>query len=378
MGILLLSAVVLSACGSGTESWPGIAGKTDTNTVIMSFDKTVTSLNADKSRNWIYEYKGARFYAPALITDEYTFVGDYNGRLHAIETETGKGVWVYEPERTSILFIDFGANDRIIAPATFGNDTVFFGTEQGLFAITANGDEPRILWEYTDFSHSIWAQPVYVDNPELNIPPTLFVAALDKHVYAFDPVTGELRWQVKLNGAIPGRPTLDETNRVLYAGTLNSRLYALSLTGEIVAEYQTEGWLWNAPVIHTVDETTNLYVGDLEGWMYGLQLTDDGFEVLWKNHLSEEAIRAQPVIVEDVLVVGSEDKNLYAVNLNDQSSKWVNSSIEEKILTQLTVLEDENGDPLIVLGTENKDRAVIAVRLNDGKPAWEYKYEQKD
>ena len=373
MGILLLASIFLSACGARSESWPGVSGDPSSGTVILSYNNVVTSLDGNRDRNWIYEYENAKFFAPGLLTDDTVFVGDFDGRFHAIDRETGEQVWVYAPERQSFLFLTFRSNNRVIAPAAYGKGIVFFGTERSIVALSA--DEGKVLWEFKDTEHSVWAQPLFIDGAPYEMADTLYVVGLDKKVYAIEPETGDLRWSIELNGSMPGGITLDEENGILFIGTLQSTLYAISLDGDILAEYEAEGWVWSPPVIYE----NALYFGDLNGYLYGLTFTDGEFVEEWKINVSEGALRGQPAIANGVLVIASEDKRVYAYNIAEEtkSKKWENDEFDQKFLSNLAISKDEE-DPIVVVATNDNKHILIALRLDDGKKVWTYEYKKKD
>src|SRR5690606_36054860 len=118
------------------------------------------------------------------------------------------------------------------------------------------------------------------------IPPTLFVASLDQHVYALNPADGSKHWSIDLKASIPGGITLDTQRQLLYVGTLGSELVALDLEGNIVDTYKTEGWLWGTPTLFD----NKLYFGDLKGYLYELHLTDgdEVFGDVFKRQLSPD------------------------------------------------------------------------------------------
>lgn len=376
--------LVLSACGTQRDTWPGIAGSTDGDNVLVSYKKTVISLAPDKDRNWTYRGEDdTDFYAPAVIADGRAYVGDYKGRIHAINLEDGKRVWMYEAERQQFLWFSVGAVDRVIGPIGLGGDMLFFGTEHGISALNIANDEPELAWEF-ETGHSVWAQSVYLNNPELDLPPTLFVTSLDKHLYALDPENGKERWSLDMGGGIPGGITLDVEHRRLYVGTLAGEVIAVDFDGQELASYETDGWVWGNPVLHD----GYLYFGDLDGMLYELEITEDGFGEAAKRKLSEEPLRATPLIVQDdagqaVLVIGSDDEYVYAIDLSqpnwisddDIDVRWKQEA-NAAAVTELTTVE-RDGKQLVIVGTENKDRLVLALRLNDGgKREWAYKYEK--
>lgn len=367
---LLLVVLLITGCSTESETWPGVSQAPDGTGVVMAYDQVVTSLDNDGSRRWTYKYDGAKFYAPALITEDFVYVGDFNGRFHAIRQEDGQAEWVYEFERASFLgLFSFGSNDRVIAPAEVGDGMVFFGTERGVFAVRNGEGQAEIVWEFTAMQQSVWAKPLYIDDPALVEEPLLIVAALDKKIYALNPETGQTVWTLELEGAVPAQPTLDRDNEVIYAGTLNSLLYAIDLTGEVQATYQTEGWVWGNPTIH--DEV--LYFGDLNGSLYALTYADGEFEEQWRVRLGEHALRPSPVIVGDTLVISSEDKKVIAVNLADQAIRWTNDGLDAKVLSNLVTTEVD-GEPVVIMGTDEKDRILVALRISDGNRVWDYEY----
>lgn len=374
VSLFVLLALFISACGAtGGEAWPGVAIDEDNETIIVSYRKTVTSLNPDKSRNWIYEYDGADFYAPAFIDDGTVYIGDFDGRFHAIDRETGEARWVYEAERPSLLFLNFGSNDRVIAPAEVGGGRVFFGTERGIFALdTESSANPEIEWSFEDTDHSVWGQPIYLEEGYEG-QPTLLAGSLDKHLYALNAETGALLWKLNLEGSVPGQPTLDEERNLLYISTLNRSVVAVDFNGNVVDKFDTEGWVWGGP---TLDDGT-IYFGDLNGYLYAVNVTDDGFTEEWKQQISEEALRASPVVVDRTLIIPSEDETVYAVGLDDQSYVWRYDNIEQKFLTNVVVTEID-GESAVVLGTQETDQLAVALRVSDGDRLWEYKYEEKD
>jgi outer membrane protein assembly factor BamB len=370
--IFILGGLLLTACdGGGNESWAGLSGDPQGELLVVSFNKEVVSLNIETEDEWEYtsEDGDARFYAPPLVTNEMVYVGDYQGSVHAIRREDGKAAWVYEPERTIVLGFHLGSSDRIIAPIAQGGDTLFIGNEHGVFSLNVEAGEPEKGWEF-ETEHSVWAQPLYVNNPELG-PPTLFVASLDQRLYALDPENGEERWSVNLDGAIVGQPTLDVEHGRLYVGTLNYKLFALNFTdGEKIAEYKTEGWVWDSPLLYN----SKLYFGDLSGWLYELEVTPDGFGEVWKTDLADGALRAAPVIVDNVLVVASEDEKVYAINLDEEKSRKWEKNIGVPAIAGMAVLTREN-ETFIMVGTKDEEKLVVVLAVSDGDEVANFKYE---
>ena len=128
LGILLLLAVVLTACGGvAGGSWAGISSDLDGEMILVSYNQTVTALNA-VSGAVLWEYpdednRNAQFFAVPVADNGSVYVGDYSGRLHAIDSETGAAQWVYEPERETLIGpLSPEAPDRVISGVALSPD----------------------------------------------------------------------------------------------------------------------------------------------------------------------------------------------------------------------------------------------------------------
>lgn len=410
--LLLLLTVFIVACGEGPDAWPGVTG-VDSDNIVVAYKKEVVRLDANEQRLWSYNGEDdTDFYTQPTVIDDTVYVGDYKGRIHAINYETGDRVWMYEQDVTEFLIFSFGRRDRVLAPVTVGDGLVFFGDEYGVNALERQGDSADIVWEY-ETNHGVWSQPILINEravvgdicadyiidweSDWRLEPTLYFASLDKTMYAVDPETGEERWQLDLDGAVAGQITLDCLRQRFYVGTLNKQVLAIDLReGDIVDTFDTEGWVWGGPVIFedSDDDERKLYFGDLDGYLYELVLNADGFaDESFQRRLSEEPLRASPLIVEDIdtgrpiLVIGSEDRHVYAVPLN--GAGWVadrerdifwSEEFDGRTVSELTVLDRETEDGivqrLVIVGSDDDNQMVMALELgNGGDDAWIYEYD---
>jgi hypothetical protein len=409
---LLLFSVFIVACGEGPNAWPGVTG-VDEDNLVVAYKREVVRLDANEQRMWRYNGEDdTDFYTQPTVVDDVVFIGDYKGRVHAISYETGERLWMYEQDVTEFLIFSFGRRDRVLAPITMGDEFVFFGDEYGVNALERAGDEGEIVWEF-ETDHGVWSKPLYLTESTVvddicadyiidwesdwNLEPTLLFASLDKRMYALEPQTGEERWRLELDGAVAGNLTVDCLRQRVYVGTMNNQVLAIDIReGNIIDTFDTEGWVWGGPVIFedSDDDERKLYVGDLSGYLYELTLDADGFsEETFQRRLSEEPLRASPLIVEEIdsgrpiLVIGSEDRHVYAVPLN--GAGWVadrerdifwSEEFDGRTVSELTVLDRETEDGLtqrlVIVGSDDDDQMVIALDLgNGGDDAWVYEYD---
>lgn len=406
---LFILMLGLTACGQGDDPWPGIT-QTDDG-VLVAFKKQVVRLDENKQTIWTYEGDND-FYAQPVVYGERVYVGDNEGAVHAFDYNTGEGLWVYEPDKTEFLIFSFGRRDRVLAPITVGGGLVYFGDEYGVSALRADGDSPELAWAF-ETDHGVWSKPLYISEENIselcpnveridweadwNIEPTLFVASLDKHIYALNPENKDLRWELDVDGAVPGNMRLDCLRQRIYVGTLNSQVLAIDIrSGEIIDSLDTNGWVWGSPVIVEASDEYLLYFVDLSGYVYEVAINEDGFsDELFSRSLTEDPLRASPLIVEDpttgetLLVIGSEDNHVYAMKI-DPGPGWVKDrelntrwsrELDGRALTELAVVDRqlENGDirRLVIAGTDNDDEAAVGIDITDGnrQDDWTYRYD---
>lgn len=372
LGILLLLAVVLTACGGvAGGSWAGISSDLDGEMILVSYNQTVTALNA-VSGAVLWEYpdednRNAQFFAVPVADNGSVYVGDYSGRLHAIDSETGAAQWVYEPERETLIGpLSPEAPDRVISGVALSPDLAFFGLVSRNVVAVSREDASEV-WTF-ETEHGVWGTPLYLDaEASPSGEPMLLVTSLDHHLYALNPETGDELWRVNLGGAAPGDMLADPERQRVYVGTFGAGVVAVDVANaEIVARFETEDWVWGNPAM----DGDRLYIGDLGGNLYAVDITEDGLVQDWKQNLTTEALRGTPLVIGNLVIVGSEDGRVFARNTEDGTGVWA-TNVEAKVLTELVSVEDE-GATRVVAGTDNRERLIVALNVDNGQGAWTY------
>ncbi len=370
---MLLAAVLLSACSDGlTGAWPGITfsdGK-----VFVSYGQRVVAIDpATGERLWEYPPKDDRdatFSAIPVEVDGVVYVGDYKGRVHAID-ESGQVKWIYERTIEKLIGpLALEAPDRIISGIAVSEDRVFVG--MGSRDVLALDRETGALdWTF-ETGHGVWSTPLYLPaNADGNdVKATLYVVSLDHYFYALDPATGNERWSIDLGAAAPGDILYDEAHNRIFVGTFKSELLAIDPVSEgITDRYATEGWMWDKPAI--ADDM--LYFGDLKGFVYAVRYTDQGFQQKWKLPVSDQPIRGTPALTNGLVVAGSEDKTVYALSQSDGAISW-KADTAGPALTSIISIESTNGDDsgVVVVGTTEDNALVLALSSASGEVDWRY------
>ena len=261
-------------------------------------------LNGPQQNALYWQYQtGSEIVAPPVLgTDSTIYVGDTNGKFHAI-SPNGTTKWTYS------------TGGEILAAAAIDiNGTIYVGSEDNdLYAIQNDGS-PK--WQYKT-SGSIISSPVI--NPQDG---SIYFGSEDKNLYALD-TSGKLIWEAGLNEEIWSSPALDSNNGVIYVGTLIGTLYAINAadgtqkwTSEVV-----EDLIVGSP---TIDEKNGIVVLGFEnGEIQALNKNDGSLK--WK-YTTEDTISSTPAIDTatdaNAVYIGSEDGNLYSLNRTTGSLNW--------------------------------------------------------
>lgn len=377
--------LLLVAC-SQENPWPGVS-KTDDNEVFVSYERFIAKLDANGKRIWVFPEKDERetmFYAPPVVDNGTVYVGDYNGNVYAVDRETGKEIWAYKVGGTKLFGIASfgGSTDRVIAPIAIAENILFVPDELGVFAL--NKETGKLLNWKLDSDRAVWSQPIYVPATE-DKPAMLFAASLDHSLYALDvseidledtvgkledAEEAEVLWKADLEGAAAGQPTYDVERGILFVGTFGSKMLAVSAEdGDILGEYETEGWVWEGPTLYD----GILYFGDIKGYLHAVTFNDGNFERIWSRQVAKGKLRARPLVTDDLVIVASDDNTIYAVRRDTGEREW-ERDVESKALADLFQIQGEEGW-MLVTATANKDELVIALRLDNGNERWSYKHE---
>lgn len=375
LGILLILAFALAACGGvAGGSWAGVSSNRSGETIYVAYDRSVVALNAASGASlWEYpdeDNRDAQFFAMPVSDNGSVYVGDYKGRLHAIDATSGARQWMYEPERKTLIGpLSPDPTDRVISGVAVSPDLVFFGLGSRNVVAVARADASKAWTFETD--HGVWGTPLYLDaEASPSGEAVLLVTSLDHRLYALNPETGHELWSVNLGGAAPGDMLYDAERERVYIGTFGAGVVAVDLaSAQIVARFETEDWVWDNPAL----DGDQLFVGDLGGNLYAVRIGESGLTQDWKVNVTPDAIRGTPLVTGDSVIVGGEDGYIYSVDRATGADRW-KKNLEGKVLTELVSVSGEaaDGPATVVAGTDNRERLIVALNVTTGEGDWTY------
>lgn len=142
--------------------------------------------------------------ASLALTGRNVVVGDYAGRVSAFRTSDGKRVWSTE-----------SPGERLRGPGRFyggpaiAYGRVFIGNVNGR-VIALDRDTGDVAWVRT-LGDYVYSSPAVADG-------LVYIGSYDHRLYALDAVSGKVRWSVDAGERISGSPSV--IGDVVYASTL--------------------------------------------------------------------------------------------------------------------------------------------------------------
>ncbi|HWR27571.1 MAG TPA: PQQ-binding-like beta-propeller repeat protein [Candidatus Thermoplasmatota archaeon] len=327
---------ISTADNPGTEKWRyktlQDAGTVESGAIVdnngiiyfgsMGADHKLYALYPNGTMKWYYKTPAAGIIwsTPTIADDGTVYVGDWNGRLSALD------------QNGSLLWQLYRSGEFASSPAIGDDGTIYLGHSGGcLYAINPDGSEK---WHYET--------GYYVNSgPAVGMDGTIYIGSADNYIYALYP-NGVIRWRYLTGGVIKGHPSIAPDNKI-YVPSFDGNLYALNPNGTLIWKVSTGDEVAAASAAIATDGT--LYVGtevlrafypngtlkwmvDVGGDVYGtspavsadgtiyvsagvciVAVNPDG-TIKWKKLISNVAVLSSPCISEDgSIYVGSSWRN---------------------------------------------------------------------
>lgn len=263
----------------------------------------------------------------------------------------------------------FQTEGPIRGAAVVAGDMLYFGSADGhLYAVSKRDGELR--WKFQT-GGTVAGAPAVGEG-------LVVVAGRGEQVHAVDAADGSLRWSFRMGPTLPTTlewsfftaPPVIDGNQVLVPSG-DGRLYALELaTGKLRWDFATGDSLRAAPLV--VDDVVYQPSGD--DHVYALSAHDG--HLLWKfatagigYDLSQGFIRSdiftRPSLADGLLVFGSRDANVYAVDVATHEKRW--TFAYDSTWAMASAVHD--GTVYVGWSTNNR---INALDLATGTMKWEF------
>jgi eukaryotic-like serine/threonine-protein kinase len=338
----VIRAVVAVLCGfllpaSHATEWPMFRGAPALTGVAAG------NLPEKPVLLWTFKTQGP-VKSSAAIVNGRVFIGSDDGRLYALDFNSGKPIWT------------FTNREAIESSPLVLNGNVFFGSsDANLYALDAATGKP--VWKYETGDKILGAPNWFTVGDKTNI----LVGSYDFKLHCLDAATGKSNWVYESANYINGSPAIASGQTVF--GGCDGLLYVLALTDGTLAGSNEIG----SPIAASVALVEGrAYFGHYDNQFVCADLKS-GSNV-WTFRARQFPYFSSPAVTPDRVIFGGRDKQLHCVNRADGSNVWTFAT-RGKVDSSPVVCGEK-----IVVGSD--DGRLYLVSLNDGKELWSYEIGQ--
>jgi outer membrane protein assembly factor BamB len=305
---------------------------------------------------------GSPLWAGPAFASGIVYAGGQDGRLHAVEAQTGRELWAFRaggPIRTR--------------PAVTGPDLYFQADDGYLYALAARSGAKR--WRARVVEKPIERLPF--DNPKSRYDRfgsdvavaggRLYLGTHDGRLLAIDPARGEKAWEFAAGDSVLAAPALDG-GRVFF-GSFDGSVYALDAsTGKLVWRRDTRGAVVSTPVV----SGDRVVVGTRSYDLLGLDARSG--KPVWTRYIWFSWVESSATLRDGVAYVGSSDAAaVYAFDARTGEQRWKTDvhgwAWGQPAVTDARVYAGTASQKGYLAGHEGY---VVALDRATGRPVWHY------
>lgn len=260
-----------------------------------SGDTNIYALNAATGvLNWKFK-TGDVVHASPAIADGTVFIGSWDSYFYALDAATGKEKWRFKTGEDPKIHNQIG----IQSSAAVVDGTVYFGCrDSNFYAVDAKTGQKK--WSFSNHGSWVISSPAVADGK-------VYFGTSDSGLFhALDASNGTPVFSLKFQGwPMFSSPAI--AGNMIYIGSHSGRLFAIDRTAQNQAwTFQTDASKQNGAAYTKADGTPR-YEAAFASNFYDDMMIGVG------RMLSVGAILSSPVVVDQVIYVGSSDGNLYAL-----------------------------------------------------------------
>jgi orotate phosphoribosyltransferase len=292
---------------------------------------------------------GKSILSAAAINDQTVYFGSYDGRIHALDIETGSPRWVK-------LLCDTIGSSPVTAPDInklfIGLEFSGQGNKGGLAAISLDTGEVMWKFELSAYTH---ATPLYIKEHQ-----QVLIGGNEGVLYSFDANTGELQWKFETIGGslyvgggfgagdIKLAPVFDQDTDNVGVSSMDGYVYVIKRKTGVLVFKTTPSHpdttvaigIWSQPLF----TDTSIIYGGLDKLVYSFDKKTG--KLLWCIE-TQGRIFASPIIHNTNIYIGSNDGGLYQISEKD-GTVLRKYQFPDRIVCPL-VLNDTDGSQAFVL-----------------------------
>ena len=297
-------------------------------------DSFIYALEADTGEE-IWRFRGGDVFMCTLgVYKGKLYTGSYDGYFYCFDKDKGEVIW------------KFKTGGKVGSGPVFADNIVYFSSKDH-FVYALDADTGEEIWRFRAGDEMMSVPNIFKEK--------LFVTCFDGNIYCIDRNTGKEIWRFKSGAEAHNDVDILVYNNMVLFASFDGNLYAVDISnGKEVWRYRAAKFgCGNAPVEHN----DVLYYGTRDGYL--VALTPEGKEI-WKFKTGG-IIEGLPVIHDNRIYVGSEDTFLYVLDM-DGKELW-------RFKTNGFIYDTPKiKDNLVIFGSW--DCHVYAIDINTHKEVW--------
>ncbi len=287
---------------------------------------------------WKYRVEDGGFETTPAVVDRVVYVGDFDGKLLAIDAAKGEKKWEFE-----------GSLGFVASPSVYKGN-VYIGDLDGNF-YCVNAKSGKKIWEFATEAQIDSSANFYKDN--------VLIGSQDATLYCLTAAGGKPVWKFTIDDQIRCTPTIVE-NRCFLAGC-DGKLHIVDLDkGEAVDDVSIESPTGTTPAVRG----DRVYFGTHAGDFFCIDWKAARVIWTWKDEASPSEFRSSAAVGKDQIVVGDRGRRLFALNPEDGEQIWEFPT--KRNVDSSPVIAGER----VLFGSG--EGVIYAVGLTDGKELWKY------
>lgn len=262
-------------------------------------------------RAWVFR-GGSLLEFPPVVAYGRLYVSTNEGRLAAVEADTGEIAWERSFNRCAAASPAVGEGVVYVAlmvPKPCGGGRA--KRDAPGFVIAFDAETGEQLWRFQ--AGAVESSPLLVDG-------VLYFGSWDRKVYAVDAETGDEIWSFATGDEVKG--SVAHAKGTVYVGSYDGNVYALdSETGTLRwksggrAGIQGAGNFYATPAV----AYGRVYIGNTDGKVYAFGARTG--DLLWA-HSTGNFVYSSAAVWERKVIVGSWDRKLYALDAATGDEIW--------------------------------------------------------
>jgi outer membrane protein assembly factor BamB len=322
---------------TGAERWEFEPQSVQTGSIGSGNLTSIKNAFLSCSQGGAGSFRAGYFYGAPVVANGMIYVAYFSGVVYAIDAASGQQAWNYD------------LKSHIAGGLAVAGGTVLVGSSNGNISALDAGNG-TLKWEFSS-KDEIWGAPAVADG-------VVYFGSLDHSLYALNATDGKEKWEFRTEGGIGSTPLV--VGGVVYVGSFDHKFYAID--GETGAQkWVFEGsrdWFWCAA---TYDDGT-IYAASLDNNVYALEAGNG--TVAWPQPFkASNRVKSSPIIVSGLLVVASENGNVYGLDPKTGKKEWEFDGIKAKVLSPLYSAEG-------IVYINSQDNKLHALNGENGFEFW--------